>query len=113
VTGSLYFGAPWDVPALEGARQVPTPVGEKCLRCAETIEANDRGWIRTAVELDDGGKPVGRSAPIHTECDFIGVGGHLFGVCSCTGYDTSTRAAAVLAWERAGLSERWHRSPGE
>jgi hypothetical protein len=102
VTGDPYFGRPWGAAALDGATRVPTPVGDECLRCRELIAADDQGWIRVAVtRMDDSGDLVGCSKPIHVECDFIGVAGHLFGVCACTGFDTSTRHAARVAWRNS------------
>lgn len=93
---TVFFGERWDVPLLENATQVETPVGVDCLNCSEPVADGDRGLLRGAFI---NGNPC--VVPIHAECDLIGVIGHLMGVCHCTGYDTSSREAARLAWERA------------
>lgn len=36
----------------------------------------------------------------HPACLALGVIGHDFGVCHCTGFDTSSRAAALELWRR-------------
>lgn len=96
-----FFGDRWDAPLIDEADQVPTPIGQSCFRCGELVAAGDRGLIRM-VARELGGELQAAAEPVHAECDLIGVVGHLVGVCHCTGYDTSTRAAARLAWQRAG-----------
>lgn len=73
-----------------GYQQVDTPVGVLCYQCREQIQKDDRGLIRAALY---GSKPD--FLPVHTECEMIGTIGHLYGVCTCTGFDTTTRAAAL------------------
>lgn len=97
---SAYFGRPWGVPALEGAAWIPTPTGAACLHCGEAIAGDDRGWLCAVVAVVDG-EPLGSDAYVHAECDLIGTLGHVFGVCSCTGYDTSKRDTGRELWRRA------------
>src|SRR4051812_10816039 len=80
---TVYFGEPWDVPALEGAKQMPTPVGEKCLWCSHEVQEGERGYIRPSW-LDNPGRI--ELLPAHRGCDLANTSGHLFGVCSCTGF---------------------------
>lgn len=111
-----YFGPRWHAPILDDARHAPTPVGHPCLRCREPIADGDRGfvravWRRSGMPVDaatlanpedlppDG---VASIEPIHAECEAIGVVGHQYGVCTCTGWDTSSRAAARELWQRLG-----------
>jgi len=98
---TLFFGERWDAPMVDDAQQVPTPIGLACFNCTEPVVEGDRGLIRTVVRMVDG-EPVGSAEPTHAECDLIGVMGHQMGVCSCTGYDTTTRAAAQVLWQRIG-----------
>jgi len=102
VGNTVYFGPWWDAPLLDRADQAPTPVGQPCLQCAEPIVEGDRGLIHITMRKVPGGPLEGRPEPIHAECNLIGVIGHQVGVCRCHGYDTSTRAAAQLAWKRVG-----------
>lgn len=81
---------------LFGATQVEVPVGHKCLVCVEPIALGDRGLIRATINSDG----RGLAAPVHAECEALGIVGHLFGVCHCTGYDTRSRAAARELWQR-------------
>lgn len=99
---TVYFGPRWDAPLLDGAVQTATPVGKGCMLCAEPVADGDRGLIRVAVRKVPGGEFAGSPEPIHAECDLLGVVGHTVGVCRCTGYDTTSRAAARLAWQRIG-----------
>jgi hypothetical protein len=98
----MYFGTPWDVPALDGATPVDTPIGQPCLQCSEPIAAGDRGWLMPVLcESDPTANPThAEFEPIHAECQLLSVIGHLYGVCRCTGWDTSTRAAAREVWTR-------------
>jgi hypothetical protein len=117
---TLYFGQHWDVPRLEGATQVPTPVGEPCLWCDEPIEEGDRGiQMLQANEpllalLQD--FPSTAFRPIHRECDlrqFLGGIAHLSHKCECYGHDSdkfeeelglSKRQEAIAVWD--WVSER-------
>lgn len=93
-----YFGERWDAPLLDDdadVQQVPTPVGEPCYVCSQTIVGDDRGLMRGCVSMGDDGRPVGEMLWVHTECDMLGVLGHRYWVCSCSGYDTSSRGAAL------------------
>ena len=109
---SIWFGEPWPSPELpapiceDPAMRVATPVGERCLHCAEEISSGDQGVMQTYVDLIDG-HPQGRVAPLHKECSLrTGLGGpaHLLGVCTCQGGDCdpdmgmSARNAARVVW---------------
>jgi hypothetical protein len=93
---AVFFGERWDAPIVDEAVQVPTPVGTECLGCGEPVVDGDRGFIRVVL-LRSGS----HTAPVHAECDMLGVMGHQYGVCSCTGFGTG-RAAARELWRRVG-----------
>lgn len=96
----MFFGPRWDAPILNGALQVPTPVGQPCCGCGEPVCDGDRGLLRMVVRMQ-GDRPVGAVEPIHAECELRAVMGHHVGVCSCTGHEP-TRATARLVWQRVG-----------
>lgn len=96
---TLFFGARWDAPMVDTAVQVPTPVGQACYVCGDPIADGDRGLVRGRIRTDGDGKPAGSAMPVHAECDMLGVIGHLYGVCGCSGHG-STRAAGLLLLER-------------
>ena len=97
----LYFGESWGSPLLDGARRVPTPVGERCFACKEPISEQDQGLVR--IVLVGGGILTSHEVvPVHAECEALGIVGHQFGVCSCTGYDTTSRESARVLWQRLG-----------
>lgn len=97
---TVFFGERWDAPIVDDAEQVPTPVGQRCYDCGESVEDGDRGFVRGVGRMVDG-ELVGSVEPIHAECDLRGVMGHQVGVCSCTGHDPS-RATGRLVWARVG-----------
>lgn len=94
---TVYFGD-WWLPWQQDQR--PTPVGEICDECRSPVRAGDRGSWRTACS------PSGHYAavPVHRECEPLGVVGHNFGVCACTGFEHD-RAAALELWRRMHLPE--------
>jgi hypothetical protein len=114
----MVFGEVWDARITEGAAVLPeVPTYARCLRCREYIAEGDSGFVRPHVgrSLDPDylvgvGGPDARAAnqqaagfaltAIHRECDLIGVLGHVVKVCTCTGYDTTSREAALEAWRR-------------
>lgn len=103
----MIFGGKWDAPICESALEVPTPVGEPCMRCGEEIVEGEQGFMRMVVE------PFGivtsySHQPIHVECDMVGIVGHLVGVCTCTGWDTTTREAARECERR--FHDKYHRA---
>lgn len=98
----LYFGEPWGAPMLDGARCVPAPVGDPCLVCDEPITLGDQGLVRVYVKARGERVQAQKLAPVHAECEALGVVGHLFGVCSCTGFDTTSRDSARVLWQRLG-----------
>lgn len=100
-----YFGEDWSVPATEGADQVPTPVGEKCLYCREKIVEGDQGYM-----MGDFSRNLWGVVPVHKECQFRQVVGglaHQHHVCSCHGgkpeddpaKDMTKREEAIAVWE--------------
>lgn len=104
---TVYFGDRWDKPNdptddSPPPVQVATPAGEPCYNCKETIQHGDRGVMR-AILFDIELPTV---APIHIECEMIHIIGHDHGVCSCTGFDTSTRAAALELLRRMNARRR-------
>jgi len=98
-----YFGEFWDVPSTEGASQVPTPVGQKCLDCTEEIAKGDRGYIMPAFRSP----AMFELLPVHRECQLLGVIGHNYGWCSCTNYQgLSRRQAALELWDQVARATR-------
>ena len=43
---------------------------------------------------------IGTTRAMHPECHLLGVIGHEYGVCTCTGWDTASRRSAKELWER-------------
>lgn len=99
-TAIHYFGYAWPAGVERvGVVEVPTPVGAPCLRCRQPMAEGDQGYVR-AVLRDEG---EATDEPVHVECEALGLTGHAFGVCSCTGYDTISREAALTLWRRLGF----------
>lgn len=88
-----YFGEPWDVPALDGAVQAPTPIGRPCITCESPIENGDRGWLRPTV-ISDRLSLVA----IHAECELATIVGHTVGICGCTGWPVNNRYTGLAVW---------------
>lgn len=106
---AVYFGEPWGIFALRpdgNAVRVATPLDDACLTCKEAIAEGDRGFMRIVIRTA-GILTAYEVAPIHAECDALGIVGHTFGVCSHTGYDTSSRSAARVLWQRLGELARF------
>jgi hypothetical protein len=87
-----FFGQAWDSPIFDdgAGEQVPTPVGDQCLYCHESIMDGDRGFIRPVATVDNTGNPHAALSPIHVECDLRSVLGsvaHLERRCFCVGVD--------------------------
>lgn len=95
----LYFGEPWDVPAVQYAGRCATPVGSPCLTCGERVVEGDRGWMMPVLQGSD--FPTVEAQ--HAECQLLGVVGHEYGVCTCTGYDTTSREAARVLLTKIGM----------
>lgn len=106
-----YFGEPWDVPAVEGARQAPTPVGQPCAWCTVSIADGDQGFLIGCARLDEHGNVHGSVKPFHRECllrSTVGSPAHLDGECSCNGGEGNgspstpegKRAEAIAVWDR-------------
>jgi hypothetical protein len=99
-----YFGDLEGVPATEGARRVPAPVGELCLWCEEPVREGDMGWLMWSLG-EDGAVRV----PVHAECSLRQVVGGLncvTGRHTCRGGreteadppHLSRREAALAVW---------------
>ncbi len=70
-----------------------------CLICAEPIADDAEPWMVVLITVVDGdGK--GSAGHVHAECQALGMIGHEYGVCACTGWDTTSRAAALELWQR-------------
>jgi len=41
-----YFGQPWDAPAVDGARQAPTPVGKPCADSVHVSMIRCQSWAK-------------------------------------------------------------------
>lgn len=85
-----FFGARWDAPRVDDATQVPTPVGELCLECGESIQEGDRGLI-TCLVSDEGAM----MRPIHMECELRATMSHCARQCECFTTHPSARAEAL------------------
>lgn len=114
----VYFGRKWENPMLDAGMwlRVKVPMGWRCLRCSEPIDASDRGIF---LSVDN---PDAELCPVHLECQLRAVVGnvlHLEGRCGCWGRPQEPHVAdltqtyrdearAVMAWfdrrrERTGL----------
>lgn len=85
------FGQRWDAPVADDAPIVETPIGRPCLGCGEPIAEGDRGLMTVYVSESEPSVE-----PFHAECQMLGIIGHVFGVCGCTGHDHSRASAMVL-----------------
>lgn len=106
-----FFGEPWDAPAVDGARQAPTPVGVPCAWCSVPVADGDQGFLVGCAGLDEQGKIKATVKPFHRECQLrsvIGSPAHLDGKCSCHGGDGDNqpqtpeqrRAESLEVWDR-------------
>jgi hypothetical protein len=86
-----FFGERWDSPRIDHSTQVETPIGRTCPYCSEPIVEGDRGVWTTAGAM-------------HAECELLRGVGHTFGVCTCTGFDMTSRAAARELWNRVEVA---------
>jgi hypothetical protein len=108
------FGGPWDAPVCDEAIPVDTPCGVDCLRCGEMIAEDDQGFVRPCMgEVEPRyvveALPMGGALTvIHRECDLCAMVGHMVGVCTCTGYDSTSWEAAreVMRRVEAGALRR-------
>ncbi len=85
----VYFGEPWNLAARRGVN-MPMPRGEACILCREPFQDGDRGMLVISVEH-------GREYQ-HPECLALQVVGHDYGVCTCTGFDTTKHTTALGLW---------------
>lgn len=104
---TVFFGARWDVPMLDDAVQVPTPVGQVCFQCGELVVDGERGLMRACHILGADGHPEASVQPVHAECDLMPVLSHLAGMCHCHGVEQDRNTArAVWAWADARRTEQ-------
>jgi hypothetical protein len=80
---TIFFGERWNAPIVDHARKAPTPIGVPCYQCERPIQEDDQGFVRPLI-TESG--PSG-NLPIHRGCDMAVTIGHLFGLCSCTGWN--------------------------
>jgi hypothetical protein len=66
--------------------------GMTCTICGETVTADDDGQILMVVNDEHGA----HQEAAHRECMALGIIGHRWGVCSCTGYGKDRAAALEL-----------------
>ena len=104
-----WFGEPWPSRRLRApicecdAHQVPTPVGDLCLLCDESVDEDDQGVMTMFVTAE--GTAAG-PRPIHIECqtrNTVGNLHHLLGHCThigeCNEMSTQTfRQEALAVW---------------
>lgn len=107
----LYFGDPWPgLKALKYAVRVSTPLCKACVQCGEQIQDGDRGFVRATI-VDSGTYDLAAwpgfaataragTCAIHIECEALGIVGHTYGVCACTGFDVHSREAGRILWQR-------------
>jgi hypothetical protein len=97
-----YFGPRWGPRCADGV-QVPTPLGEQCLHCDETVVSGDIGvYIACLTAHAD----AVRMVPTHAECEALGILGHKYGVCECDGPFRDRREAARELWRRMAADPR-------
>jgi hypothetical protein len=70
-------------PIVDHAQEAPTPIGVPCYQCERPIQEDDQGFIRPLI-TENG---LAKDLAIHRGCDMATTIGHLFGICSCTGWD--------------------------
>ncbi len=95
--GNPLFGDWGDCPRAQGARFMPTPIGEPCLVCRDLVARGDVGEL-----VPDVGEHTVTVRAVHRECLLLDVVGHTYGVCGCTNYagQPTKRAAALELWLR-------------
>lgn len=91
---------PWLVEM--GVALVAVPAGWPCLHCGEPIAEGDTGFFRQCLLRNDTGGWAWKTRATHAQCEALGIIGHDFGVCSCTGFDTTAKASADELWRRLG-----------
>ncbi len=100
----VYFGPRWDVPVLDNAVEVDTPVGKTCYWCDELIVRGDRGFVEASLKVersptDDNDTTAKVVTQVHAECRLDEFCGHNVGLCRCTGVPLS-RDRARQVWAR-------------
>ena len=118
----LIFGEPWDAPICDDATPYPeVPTYAACIYCGEQFEDGDRGVIMPHLGAVDPRYLIGVAGADrdpaaaahfavgtltyslvgeHRECLLSSTAGHVVGACSCTGWETHTRATALEVQRR-------------
>src|SRR5687767_9349030 len=95
---TVFFGERWDAPIVDHARQAPTPQGQACYLCDRAIEADDQGFIRPLFTESGQAEDLA----VHRGCDMATTIGHIFGLCSCTGWETYEAGQELVRRSEAG-----------
>lgn len=96
-----WFGKAYGAPYEFDTPHVPTPVGVKCIWCAESIQDGDDGLVVGYIDTDVSPEP--RQVPYHYECylrQIVGGVNHQLHLCSCPG------CAGVLPPDPSHLTRR-------
>ena len=72
-----------------------------CVGCEQPIVDGERSVATIVIRQDRT-----EQARMHPECLALPIVGHQFGVCSCTGFDTS-RASALELHDRMVAAQGW------
>jgi|SRR5262245_609402 len=84
----LFFGASWDAAILDGAEQIPTPIGTPCKYCEEPIAEGDQGMVSQGSKLAKDWDLISFTLCEHRECGLRAVLGgiaHVERRCTCCG----------------------------
>lgn len=86
-----FFGERWNAPIVDPGplvAQVETPVGQECYMCDRPIIDGDQGFLRWCTGAGpDPDTLISNLRPVHRGCDMATSIGHMYGLCSCTGWD--------------------------
>jgi len=88
MSAGYVFGIPADA-ARDCEQIAPTPVDQRCMSCRTPIKDGDMGYIRPVMT----GPGAVKACPVHMGCEAVSIVGHEYGICTCTGWDTTTKAA--------------------
>jgi hypothetical protein len=95
-----FFGERWNVPIVDHAQHAPTQSACLAISVNVPIRRGDQGFIRPLI-TEHG--PAG-NLPVHRGCDMAVTIGHLFGICSCTGWeDIYERGQELARRDDAGI----------
>ena len=65
-----WFGRSWRAPVNETAQHLPTPVGERCLKCDNIFAEDDQGMTFPGVDADG----VAGVRSMHLGCFLVEIG---------------------------------------